>query len=163
MPGDSVPGDRSPTTSTPNASSVQFRRILVAAGLRQRDPTVFRPVWDLVTRFGADATVCHVEMRSTAAAGNESDGSPANAEETQILRDLRAAVVEALGTKGHDLPIKILHGDPGQRVCEYADFLDCDLIVLGPREKASIAHTLRGSVSKYVVGNTRRAVLVLGS
>jgi len=163
MPGDSAPGETSPPTSPTNASSLQFRRILVAAGLRQRDPAIFRPVWELVRRLGAEATVCHVEMRSTAAAGNESDGAPASAEETQVLRDLRAAVVEALGKPGHELPIKILHGDPGQRICEYADFLDCDLIVLGPREKASIAHTLRGSVSKYVVGNTRRAVLVLGS
>jgi nucleotide-binding universal stress UspA family protein len=78
------------------------------------------------------------------------------------VRDLRAASVEALGSKGHDVPIRILHGDPGQRLCEYADYLDCDLIVLGPRSRGSLARTLRGSVSRYVLDHTRRHVLVLG-
>lgn len=118
---------------------------------------------DIVHFFDAKVVICHVVMRPTSVAGNELDGNPANAEETGILQELRAAMVMEFGDPGRDLPIKILHGDPGQRICEYAEFSDCDLIVLGPREKASLAKALRGSVSKYVVSNSRRNVLVLGS
>lgn len=151
------------TTSPGTTRPTQFRKLLVALDRRHRDPTVAAPVWQLVRSLAAEVTFCYVEMRSTIAAGNEMDGAPANAEETGILRDLRAATVAALGAPGRDLPIKILHGDPGQRICEYAEFLGADLIVLGPREKASIAKAFRGSVSKYVVGNSRTSVLVLGS
>lgn len=68
----------------------------------------------------------------------------------------------ALGPNGLEVPIRILHGDPVQRICEYAEFAQCDLIVLGPRRRASIVQSLRGSVSKGVVSATRRAVLLLG-
>lgn len=112
--------------------------------------------------MGSDAVLCHVILRPTSSPGNETDGAPANLEETDLLRTLRSAAISGLGDRGRDLPILILHGDPGQRICEYADYADCDLIVLGPRKKASIAKALRGSVSKYVVGNSRRHVLVLG-
>ncbi len=112
--------------------------------------------------LGSEFTLCHVEMRSTSLAGNEADGSPASAEEVAMVGRLRTAATEAFGPGGRAPPVKILHGDPGERICEFADFLGCDLIVLGPRPKSSIAKVLRGSVSKYVVANSRRNVLVLG-
>ncbi len=117
---------------------------------------------DLVKGLGVELTLCHAVMRPTSAAGNESDGVPANAEEIEIVRRLRASAIDAFGDAGHAVPVKVLHGDPGQRLCEYADFLGSDLIVLGPRAPGSIAKSLRGSVSRFVLANSRRHVLVLG-
>lgn len=141
----------------------KFGKILAAVDIQHGDPPSVGSLWEIVLMLGAKTTVCHVELRPTVAAGNELDGSPSDAQETETLRALRSAALAGLGPPGADLPIVILHGDPGQRITEYADFLDVDLIVLGPRAKRSIAKTLRGSVTKYVVGNTRRSVLVLGS
>jgi nucleotide-binding universal stress UspA family protein len=140
-----------------------FERILLTVDRRDKDSPAPGLAWSFVSRAGASVTVCHVVMRPTSSAGNDADGSPANAEETAIVTDLRARAVEAMADRGREVPIKILHGDPGQRICEFAEFLNSDLIVLGPRSRGSIAKSLRGSVSKYVLSNSRRNVLVLQS
>ena len=116
----------------------------------------------LIDRLGSEVYLCSVVFRSTSVAGNALDGNPADEQERGMVRELRSAAVEWFGPKGADVPIKILHGDPGERICEFAEFADCSLIVLGPRPKASVAHRLRGSVSRYVLANTRRSVWVLG-
>jgi nucleotide-binding universal stress UspA family protein len=161
--------DARPSATAPPAApdqsrppQVVFPRILVAVDLPERRAAVSDTAWSLVRALNASPTICHVVMRPTSSAGNEVDGSPANPEETQAVADLRASAVAALHARGREVPIHILHGDPGQRICEFADFLGVDLIVLGPRRKGSLARTLKGSVSKYVVGNTRRNVLILG-
>lgn len=110
----------------------------------------------------AELLLVHVELRPTSAPGNEADGAPADEAETEMLRAIRTAAVAELGEHGHALPIKILHGDAGQRICEYAEFAGCDGIVLGPREPASFAKALRGSVTRYVLAHSRATVLVLG-
>jgi nucleotide-binding universal stress UspA family protein len=160
-----VPAESQDQRTSPSTSAARrrpFRRMLVAADSRYPGSASLPALLQFVHLFDAEMVICHVVMRPTSVAGNELDGNPANPEETGILQELRLAVVREFGSPGRDLPIKILHGDPGQRICEYAEFADCDVIVLGPREKASLAKALRGSVSKYVVGNTRRHVLVLG-
>jgi nucleotide-binding universal stress UspA family protein len=158
-------GSVTPDVSAPAARPAPrdpFSRILLAVDLHDRAAPVPDRAWEIVCRPGSEVTICHVVMRPTSSAGNELDGEPANAEETKIVVDLRAAAIGALNEQGRKIAIKILHGDPGQRICEFADYRDATLIVLGPREKGSIAKSLKGSVSKYVVGNTRRTVLVIG-
>jgi len=141
--------------------SLPFRRILLGLDARPPGPRLRRVLDELVRPSASELIVCHVVMRSTSVAGNELDGSPANPEEVAVVASLRRQLVELLGEMGHRVPIKILHGDPGQRLCEYAEFAGCDLIVLESREK-TISRRLRGSVSKYVVGVSRRSVLVAG-
>jgi nucleotide-binding universal stress UspA family protein len=101
-------------------------------------------------------------LRPTTGAANEADGSPANEEELAINQELRARLNDHLGGDARAIPIHILHGDPGQRICEYAEYTQCDLIVLGTRAKSSFGKWVRGSVSKYVAGNSRRSVLLIG-
>jgi nucleotide-binding universal stress UspA family protein len=137
-------------------------RWLLAVDFRDRGATVARAVSECVRVFGDSGLVCHVVMRPTSVAANDSDGAPADPQEESILRGIRAA----LGSQGPEpvrhLPIRILHGDPGQRICEYADYVGCETIVLGPREKESLGKRLRGSVTRYVLGNTRRSVFIVG-
>jgi nucleotide-binding universal stress UspA family protein len=152
--------DIAPSVPSP-PSGPFFRSVLLAVDRKRREAAHGRSVWDFLRSTEATLTICHVVMRPTSVAGNELDGAPADAAETATLRELRTAAVAELGARGRDVPIKILHGDAGQRICEYAEYLDCDLVVLGPREKSTLAKALRGSVSRYVVGNCRRSVLVL--
>jgi nucleotide-binding universal stress UspA family protein len=159
VPDEPEPESRDP----PNESPPFFRSTLLALDLRQRPAPGGRSVWDFLRSAGGKLTICHVVMRPTSVAGNELDGAPANAEETAIVRDLRSTATAELGVRGRDVPIKILHGDAGQRICEYAEYVDCDLVVLGPRQKGTLAKALKGSVSRYVVANCKRNVLVLGS
>jgi nucleotide-binding universal stress UspA family protein len=139
-----------------------FARALVAVEKAAASASAMARLREVLDRLVAEFVFIHVVFRSTSVAANELDGAPANPEEIAIARDLRSAAVSLVGDRGRDAPVKILHGDPGERICEYAEYSQCDLIVLGPREKASLAKKLRGSVSKYVVGNTPRTVLVIG-
>jgi nucleotide-binding universal stress UspA family protein len=158
-----VPVERgSSSQGSTSAGDPPFPSALIAVGQPSPENPVDPRIWALARRLAARLTVCHVVLRPTTAAANETDGSPANAEETAILGELRNELVAAYGEGGRDLTVKILHGDPGQRICEYADFLASDLIIVGPREKATLAKALRGSVSKFVAATSRRHVLVLG-
>ncbi|MGI0052859.1 MAG: universal stress protein [Thermoplasmata archaeon] len=136
--------------------------MLLGLDLAEQNPRILPLAKSLADSLTLDVLVCHVVMRSTSVAGNERDGFPANAEETAIARRLMSELVGEFGERGHVIPVKILHGDPGQRIVEYADFAGCDLIVLGAGRRASLGKVFRGSVNKYVVGNSRHSVLVVG-
>jgi nucleotide-binding universal stress UspA family protein len=158
-----------PSTRTPTADHMTtppyapaFRRILLALDAKDHGPHVASVLTDLVDRFHAEMMVVHVVFTSTSVAANASDGAPADAAESQVVHVVRMALIRWLGARGDAVAIKILHGDPGERICEYADYAGCDLIVLEGRRKTGIARRLRGSVSKYVAGNARCSVLVIG-
>ncbi len=55
----------------------------------------------------------------------------------------------------------IEHGDPTQRILEYADREDADLIVLGRRGLGSFAELMGGSVSHKVTHATDRSCLTV--
>lgn len=62
-----------------------------------------------------------------------------------------------------DLPVisKLLHGDDVDEIVACADSLDVDLIVVGSRGHGAIASALLGSVSRGVLAESKRPVLVV--
>jgi len=56
---------------------------------------------------------------------------------------------------------KILHGNPGDKIVEYAEEADADLIVMGTRGHGRLASALLGSVSKHVVHHSKRSVYIV--
>lgn len=56
---------------------------------------------------------------------------------------------------------KLLHGDPVDEIVAYADSADSDLIVVGSRGHGAIASAVLGSVSRGVLREARRPVLVV--
>jgi nucleotide-binding universal stress UspA family protein len=134
---------------------------MLALQPEEKNPRVWKVAGDLF-RECPDMMVCHAIMRPTSVAGDELDGAPANEEEFGIVQRVRAQLTEHLGPAAVEVPIKILHGDPGQRICEYATYSKCDLVVIGTRGKRSIGKMLRGSVSRYVAGSFRGSVLLVG-
>ncbi len=51
-------------------------------------------------------------------------------------------------------------GDPGKKICDFAQSWDADLIVLGSRGHNAIAEIVLGSVSSYVIHHACCSVLV---
>ncbi len=141
--------------------SPRFARFLLAVEPSETESKVWGVVHDLVDA-GAAGVVCHVVLRSTSSAANELDGDPANDQEQAILQRLRARLSSEFGGEARSIPIRILHGDPGQRICEYAEYARCDLIILGTRRRTSFGRWVRGSVSSFVIGNSRRSILLIG-
>jgi nucleotide-binding universal stress UspA family protein len=56
---------------------------------------------------------------------------------------------------------QLLTGDPADEIVAYADSIDADLVVIGSRRRGALAGALLGSVSRDVVRESRRPVLVV--
>ena len=60
-----------------------------------------------------------------------------------------------------DARAELLAGIPADEIVAFADTLDADLIVLGSRGRGALATALLGSVSRSVLHEARRPVLVV--
>ena len=56
---------------------------------------------------------------------------------------------------------ELLRGDPVDEIVAFADSFEADLIVVGSRGYGALASALLGSVSRGILGETRRPVLVV--
>ena len=83
---------------------------------------------------------------------------------TDELAKLRPAVKAALAdaeARGVPAEYDILEGEPAERIVELARSRDVDLIVIGSRGLGAVSSVLRGSVSKRVLQDADRPVLVV--
>jgi nucleotide-binding universal stress UspA family protein len=82
---------------------------------------------------------------------------PITDQDREPLVEAREIAV-AKGIRGRT---ELLVGDPVDEVVAFADSIDADLIVVGSRGHGAIASTLLGSVSRGVLHESRRPVLVV--
>lgn len=69
--------------------------------------------------------------------------------------------VELAARKGLDTKTELLVGNPADEIIAFGDTIDADLIVVGSRGHGAIASVLLGSVSRAVLHQSRRPVLVV--
>jgi nucleotide-binding universal stress UspA family protein len=67
-------------------------------------------------------------------------------------------LAEQAGIKAHR---RLLRGDAVDEIVAYADTIDADLIVVGSRGHGALASALLGSVSRGILREARRPVLVV--
>jgi nucleotide-binding universal stress UspA family protein len=65
------------------------------------------------------------------------------------------------GEHGVESTFEVLTGDPADEIVAYADSIDADLVVIGSRRRGVLASALLGSVSREVLRESRRPVLVV--
>ncbi len=68
---------------------------------------------------------------------------------------------EIAARKGVDAKTELLVGNPADEIVAFGDTIDADLIVVGSRGHGAIASALLGSVSRAVLHESRRPVLVV--
>lgn len=78
-------------------------------------------------------------------------------DETEPL-DRALELAEAAGI---EVETHVLRGDPVDEIVAYADTIDADLIVVGSRGHGTLASALLGSVSRGILHEARRPVLVV--
>ena len=69
--------------------------------------------------------------------------------------------VELAARRGIETKTELLVGNPADEIVAFADTIDADLIVVGSRGQGAIASVLLGSVSRAVLHESRRPVLVV--
>ena len=127
------------------AAAVAVRFGLELAAEHPAEPTfvLVAPVVDVFATggFGLPATLPH-------------EVTP---DEWKPLEDALALASEA----GMHAQAELLRGDPVDEIVAFADSLDADLIVVGSRGHGALASALLGSVSRGILSETRRPVLVV--
>ena len=78
-------------------------------------------------------------------------------DDKRSLEDAAALAAE----RGVETKTEILRGDPVDEIVAYADSIDADLIVVGSRGHGALTSALLGSVSRGVLHEARRPVLVV--
>jgi nucleotide-binding universal stress UspA family protein len=71
--------------------------------------------------------------------------------------------VDLADEKGMRIETKLLKGKPADEIVAYADSIDADLIVVGSRGHGAFTSALIGSVSRGVLRESRRPVLIVRS
>jgi len=80
---------------------------------------------------------------------------------TEQDREPLNEAVEIADGRGVDVETELLMGNPADEIVAFADTIDADLIVVGSRGHGAVASALIGSVSRGVLHESRRPVLVV--
>ena len=81
-------------------------------------------------------------------------------EQTRRGEEMLAAARDILGD-GFEIQSELLFGSPAERILEYAESKECDLIVMGTRGRSGIASLLLGSQVQKVITNSACPVLAV--
>ncbi len=117
---------------------------------------------DLAAEQKADTVFVHVapavDLLPTGGFGMSS------AQEHRLTDDDKRSLEDAAALaaeRGVETKTEILRGDPVDEIVAYADSIDADLIVVGSRGHGALTSALLGSVSRGVLHEARRPVLVV--
>lgn len=81
-------------------------------------------------------------------------------EQTRRGEEMLTAARGFLG-EGFSIQSELLFGSPAERILEYAESKECDLIVMGTRGRSGIASLLLGSQVHKVIANSACPVLAV--
>ena len=138
-----------------------FVRILVGVDASDQTQGVLQRAHGLSRVLGAEIIICTVANIRTSVEGNEQDGFPASEQEQSLIDRIKELVHSEFGSGEEKIEIKILHGDPAERISEYAEFLNCDLVMVGSRGQGALKKALLGSVSSSVASRCKKSVLIV--
>ena len=158
-----MPNDEPLNDSTQDLTKRPFQRILVGLDSSNQASEITKLVAHLAKAFNSNVIVCNVVNVVTSVEGNEVDGSPVTRDERKSHDAIEEMIHKECGddAAAGQVEIKILHGDPAERIVEYAEFSNSDLIVVGSRGQGALKRALLGSVSSAVVAKTKKSVLIM--
>ncbi len=142
------------------ASSIRFSKILLALDLSERTPELISTAAYVARSFGAEVVAAMVVKMPTSVRGDESDGFPAG-ENEEKLRESLTELLRQYFVQGSEIPVMILHGEPADRISEYAEYVSADLILIGSRGHGAVKRAILGSTSSAVASNSKTSVMIL--
>jgi nucleotide-binding universal stress UspA family protein len=141
-----------------------MRRILIATDGSPSAAEAMRVGLDLAVEQGAAVTFVHVVSPAFATPSERLDAAtllrPLAIHDDEIALD---AAAELARDAGVDAEVVIVAGNAADEIVAYADTIDTDLIVVGSRGRGAVRGLLLGSVSRAILQEARRPVLVARS
>jgi len=121
----------------------KIRRILVAIDSSKFASVVVEEAAKLATRLGSDVTILSVvNVAGLFAAEGEVDSSEIDEREREFHSLHKSLIERYFNHSAILIESKILHGDPTEKICEYAETID----ILG---RMGRAHSLQQSSEAY--------------
>jgi nucleotide-binding universal stress UspA family protein len=115
---------------------------------------------ELAEQLGADVQFVAIHEPPYPVFGDPYWQQSLSKELARLRPALRDAVAEA-ESRGIHASYDLLGGDPAERILDVARSRDVDLIVIGSRGLGAVASVILGSVSKRVLHDADRPVLVV--
>lgn len=91
----------------------------------------------------------------------ESDPSSVKNQLTREAEIIIDDVRDLLEAEGYTIETRLSYGDAGESVCNFADDIEADAIILGRQGRGRVEEFLLGSVSNYVVHHSTVPVLTV--
>lgn len=154
-----------------------IRKILYATDLSENSSHVFGYAAGLANRYDANVTILHVMENISVNTGRQLASMLGEERFLELQRQREQEGIATiqrqlekfcsnLKSEMPDCPfvvenIRVDLGDPGRRILEVAEELDCDVIVMGTHGARDLAETMLGSTARRVVRRSPRPVLVV--
>ncbi|MEM0364153.1 MAG: universal stress protein [Candidatus Nitrosocaldus sp.] len=140
------------------------KRIVVAIDTSDNAIHVIEKAAEIAEMVGADVTVLTVVEVPFVASEGEMNMARITSEEKRIAEYHKQLIDRYFaGSTSILVESMILYGDAGDKICELAEKIHADLVVVGSRGLGRIESMLLGSVSEKVLRKCRCSVLVVKS
>jgi len=160
-----------------NAMIPDIKRILYTSDLSENARFAFGYAASLAHSYDAKITVLHVleELSPTAMMmvgdiiGEKRWSNLKNEKESNIIVSLRNRLNDFCKEFATDMPscpfvvenTIVTTGHPVEKILEYAETTDCDMIVMGSHGQGMLSEVMLGSTSRRVLRRCRKPVLVI--
>ncbi|GBC74444.1 Putative universal stress protein [archaeon HR05] len=140
------------------------KRIVVAIDTSDSAIHVIEKAAEVAEMVGADVVVLTVVEVPLVASEGEMNMARIASEEKRIA-EYHKQLIDRYFAGSTDMLVEsmILYGDAGDKICELAEKIHADLVVVGSRGLGRIESMLLGSVSEKVLRKCRCSVLVVKS
>ncbi|MFN4336614.1 MAG: universal stress protein [Candidatus Nitrosocaldus sp.] len=138
------------------------KRILAAIDMSDNARYVIEKAAEIAEMVGADVTVLTVVDLPLVASEGEINMARIESEEKRISEYHRQLIDRYFAASTDILVESMVHyGDAGDKICEIAEKIHADMVVIGSRGLGRIQSMLLGSVSEKVLRKCRCSVLVV--
>jgi nucleotide-binding universal stress UspA family protein len=137
------------------------KKIIVAVDQSDNSRPVMAAASEVAESVNADVVVVTVIEILGVASEGELSAAQIETEEKRIAEHQKKLIDTYFSGSNLLIESKILHGEPAGKICQFAEKLNADLVVIGTRGLSKIQSKLLGSVSEKVVKNCHCSVLAV--
>lgn len=144
-----------------------FKKILIADDLSKGALKVLKEAIKLARHYDAELTVLNVRVDFL----NKDEMVMLRVDVSDFQNDIKAKALavrekiekDIITLDGDDVDVKVVlrEGKARQVICDFAEEMDADLVVLGSHGMSLVRDKIYGSTTKAVVGHIKRSVLVV--